>query len=654
MATLASTTPSAFRYPTPRQPLLGGPSLPQYTQRGRQRKRPGQQQSRLGRCQLVSAVDGQAACYEGSSNQAAAPVVRSFDFLVLGSGIAGLSYALKVAEYGSVAVVTKAEASEGCTRWAQGGISAVLSDSDSPESHIKDTMVAGDYVNDRSATEVVCRQGPAAVLELAAMGAKFTRTGETDMMHLTREGGHTHRRVVHAADATGAEVSRALLAAASAHSNIRFFESHQAVDFVMDEVDGRQQCLGVDVLDTAATAMTRFLAPVTLLATGGAGQVFPATTNPSVVTGDGIAMAARAQARLQDLEFIQFHPTGFAGQMPNTSAEDSQTFLISEAVRGEGGRLYNKLGHRFMADYDQRLELASRDIVARAIHDQMLKHGDSHVLLDITHEPAATVMHHFPMIAQRCASAGIDITQQPIPVAPVQHYMCGGVKAGLAGQTSLAGLFAIGEVACSGLHGANRLASNSLLEGLVFASRAVQPSIDHAEAALRRAGAHMHHASVHAEFSGSTAPVQLSSAVREWVAGRRKRVQAIMGSAAGIVRTQIDMQAALQDMMQLSLEAQALGSSYGVASELVELSNLALVGERILMAALQRRESRGAHFRADYPARAPASAPAEPAAKPRRERSRSLVPAATPEKDGRRSSREHGRLSGVKHGRSLH
>ncbi|KAL4441044.1 hypothetical protein ABPG77_010475 [Micractinium sp. CCAP 211/92] len=562
----------------------------------------------------AAAADGASEDSTVGAGSQGSPVA-SFDFLVLGSGIAGLSYALKVAEYGRVAVITKADASEGCTTYAQGGICAVLDASDSVEAHVHDTMAAGAWLNDRNAVEVVCREGPRYVLELAKFGAEFTR-GAGGALHLTREGGHSARRIVHAADATGAEIERALVSTAAAHPNITFFEHHLAVDLLIDEVQGVRYCVGADVLDQQEMRMTRFVAPVTMLATGGAGQVYPNTTNPGVTTGDGIAMAYRAKAAVANMEFVQFHPTSlFAPATPAVAAGTApaalaggRSFLITEAVRGEGGMLYNLGGERFMPRYDERLELAPRDVVARAIQAEMRGRGDSHVLLDISHKPSAEVLAHFPNVAAHCASLGVDITRDPIPVVPAQHYLCGGVQTGLLGETRVQGLYACGEVACSGLHGANRLASNSLLEGLVFANRAVGPSVAHAEHALRCAGGALRAAAASADFSGARAPRPLSPAAAAWVAAKRGQLQELMWGAAGIVRRQADMKAALREIAQLYVETRALAQSYGVNTDLVELRNLVTVGELIMSSALQRRESRGLHSCVEYPEAVPQQA----------------------------------------------
>uniref|UniRef100_A0A7S2VU96 L-aspartate oxidase n=1 Tax=Chlamydomonas chlamydogama TaxID=225041 RepID=A0A7S2VU96_9CHLO len=523
--------------------------------------------------------------------------VKQYDFIVIGSGIAGLTYALKMAAYGSVAVVTKDHANEGCTQYAQGGVCAVLDHTDSVQDHIRDTIVAGAYLNDPMAVEVVCREGPARVLELVALGAQFTRNKDGSL-HLTKEGGHSNRRIVHAADLTGAEIERALLTAARSQKNIHFYEHHLATELVVDEVEGVRYCLGVDVLDQRTMSMSRFIGLSTMLACGGAGQVYPNTTNPHVATGDGIAMAYRAGAVVSNMEFIQFHPTAL--YMPNANPNE-RTFLITEAVRGEGGILYNLSGERFMEKYDERLELAPRDVVARSIHDQLRQRSDTHVLLDISHKPADAVLSHFPNIAAKCAEMGIDITQDPIPVVPAQHYTCGGVHTGLDGQTTIKGLYACGEVANSGLHGANRLASNSLLEGLVFADRAVNPSVAHAEHVIRHCGRNLHYAAASANFSGAQGARRLTPSLMKWVRNRRDELRGLMWRNCGIVRRTSELQEARAFASSLHVEAKAVVANAGVSTEAVELLNLTTVAEIVAACALQRKESRGGHYVLDYP-----------------------------------------------------
>lgn len=528
------------------------------------------------------------------------PAVRQYDFLVIGSGIAGLSYALKVAAYGKVAIITKSTANDGCTQYAQGGVCAVLDQSDSVADHVRDTMVAGAFLNDQQAVEIVCREGPARVLELVKLGADFTRNND-GTLHLTREGGHSHRRVVHAADLTGKEIERAMLCSAKANKNIDFFEHHLAVDLVVEDYMGAPHCFGVDVLDQKEMRMCRFLGLATLLASGGAGQVYPNTTNPAVATGDGMAMAYRAQASISNMEFVQFHPTGLYTPPGAEHLDGGRTFLITEALRGEGAHLKNLDGHRFMQDYDSRLELAPRDIVARCITDQMAKREEPHVWLDISHQAADKILHHFPNIAAKCASQNIDITKDPIPVVPVQHYMCGGVNTGLYGETNVLGLFACGEVACSGLHGANRLASNSLLEGLVFGDRAVAPSIAHAEYSLKNLGRELHYAAASADFTAARGARSPSAKIQTWAHAKRAELRQLMWRCCGIVRRVRDIHQVLDFANGLAVETRAVIQNYGVNTSLVELRNLVSVAEMTAACALQRKESRGLHYVLDYP-----------------------------------------------------
>jgi L-aspartate oxidase len=402
---------------------------------------------------------------------------RDFEFLVIGSGIAGLFYALRVAERGRVAVVTKRRAFESATHVAQGGIAAVLSKEDSFEDHVRDTLNAGAGLCHTEVVQHVIQRGPAMIEALVELGARFDRHSQVgdssrELFDLGREGGHTRRRILHHRDTTGREIERALLERAQAHPNVSFFEHHLAIDLICSAKLGLpspNRALGAYILNAVTGRIERFLAPITLLATGGAGKVYLYTSNPDVASGDGLAMAYRAGATLANMEFMQFHPTCLYHP-------EAKSFLITEAVRGEGGTLRMQAGETFMARYHPMKDLAPRDVVARAIDTELKRSGDEYVLLDITARDPGFVRERFPNIHQRCLTFGIDITKQPIPVVPAAHYCCGGVWTDLRGETDVANLFSAGEVACTGLHGANRLASNSLLEALVFAEAAAVES----------------------------------------------------------------------------------------------------------------------------------------------------------------------------------
>ncbi|XP_070033366.1 L-aspartate oxidase 2-a, chloroplastic-like isoform X2 [Nicotiana tabacum] len=529
---------------------------------------------------------------------------RYFDFAVIGSGIAGLRYALEVAKHGTVAVITKAEPHESNTNYAQGGVSAVLCPMDSVESHMQDTIVAGAYLCDEETVRVVCTEGPERIKELIAMGASFDH-GEDGNLHLAREGGHSHRRIVHAADMTGREIERALLEAVFKHPNIHVFQHHFAIDLLTTQDGSDIVCHGVDTINTETQEVIRFISKVTLLASGGAGHTYPSTTNPPVATGDGMAMAHRAQAVISNMEFVQFHPTALADEglpiRPTRTRENA--FLITEAVRGDGGILYNLDMERFMPMYDERAELAPRDVVARSIDDQLKKRGEKYVLLDISYKPREKVLSHFPNIAAECLRHGLDITQQPIPVVPAAHYMCGGVRAGLEGETNVHGLYVAGEVACTGLHGANRLASNSLLEALVFARRAVQPSIDHMNVSRIDHGAS-------SWWSRPVAPMLLGDTVHGKVIHRtrevRKELQSIMWEYVGIVRSTSRLTAAEKRIRELELEWETYLFQHGweptmVGVEACEMRNLFCCANLVVNSALSRHESRGLHYTIDFP-----------------------------------------------------
>lgn len=537
------------------------------------------------------------------------------DFVVVGSGIAGLSYALRVADHGKVAIVTKDVAHEGSTRYAQGGICAVLDASDSVESHISDTVVAGDFLCDPRAVKMVCSEGAAAVLELVEMGAEFTRNSSGDL-HLTREGGHEHKRIVHAADMTGREIERVLVEKALAHPNIQFYEKHFATDLVTAQDGDVTRCLGIDVVERSTNKDIRFVSAVTLLASGGAGHIYPNTTNPMVATGDGIAIAARAKAHIANMEFMQFHPTSLYVDPDESEAESRESvFLITEAVRGEGGLLYNAAGERFMPKYDSRLELAPRDVVARSIDDQLKKHGDKCVYLDITHKPAEEILEHFPNIAAHLQDTlGLDITKDRIPVVPAMHYTCGGVKTGLKGDTSLPGLYATGEAAYTGLHGANRLASNSLLEGLVYSIKAASASTEYLQMNAHNSTSLFVNAAEEFSSRAVLTPPEDPKAVKyalKVLMNLRRKLQAIMWENAGIVRSNTRLLDAMEQVKRLRRELEAISAEMNLSAlatidgdlkvELFELLNLFTVSELVVKSAMMRKESRGLHFTTDYP-----------------------------------------------------
>lgn len=510
------------------------------------------------------------------------------DFLVIGSGIAGLSYALKVAERGTVAIVTKRETSETATNLAQGGIASVFSHDDSFDAHVKDTMTAGAALPNEEVVRSVVEAGPAAIEDLLSWGVQFSKD-EAGNFDLTREGGHSQRRIFHAKDMTGQEIERALVEAVSNHLNITVYEDHCAVDLITEgKVTHRRAqpnaCLGAYVLDTVAGEVVTFGARITVLATGGAGKVYLYTCNPDIATGDGVAMAYRAGAAVANMEFMQFHPT-------TLYHPHAKNFLISEAVRGEGGILKRADGTAFMEQYHELKDLAPRDIVARAIDNEMKVHGEDCVFLDISERGADYIRDRFPKIFETCLSYGIDITRDPIPVVPSAHYLCGGIQVDDNGETDIRNLFAIGEVSYSGLHGANRLASNSLLEGVVYGNRAAACSLDRLQEKLPP------YPPIEAWDSG-TARCSDEEVV---VAHNWDEIRRSMWNYVGIVRSSKRLVRALRRIKMIQEEINDYYWDFYVTSDLIELRNIAQTAELIVRSALKRKESRGLHYTIDYP-----------------------------------------------------
>ncbi len=516
---------------------------------------------------------------------------KSYDFLVIGSGLGGLSYALKVAEKGSVCLITKSQLEETNTRYAQGGIAAVTYEPDSYEKHVEDTLIAGDHICNEEVVKMVVKEAPAQVQELIQWGTKFDKSS-SGKYDLAREGGHSEHRILHHKDNTGEEIQRALSQQVRKHPNIDLYESHFAVDLITQHHMGKLvkrhmndiKCYGAYVLNLESGKVIRILSKTTLLASGGAGHLYTTTTNPPIATGDGVAMVYRAKGIIENMEFVQFHPTSLynPGETPS--------FLITEAMRGYGGILKNQMGEDFMRKYDERGSLAPRDIVARAIDNEMKLHGHEFVYLDVRHKEEDELKKHFPNITEKCLSLGIDISRDLIPVVPAAHYMCGGIKVDMDGQTGIRGLYAIGEVSSTGLHGANRLASNSLIEAIVYADRASR----HAFSQLKELN--IAEGVPDWDDSGTTHPEEMIL-----ITQNLKEVRQIMSNYVGIVRSDLRLERAVVRLEIIYRETEELYKKSNVSLRICQLRNLINVGYLVIKMAQARKESRGLHYNMDYP-----------------------------------------------------
>jgi L-aspartate oxidase len=516
---------------------------------------------------------------------------KTVDFLVIGSGIAGLSFALKAANYGKVCVVTKAHIDETATKYAQGGIAAVLYHPDTYEKHIQDTMVAGDELSDRKIVELTIRESTARVMELIEWGVNFDKT-KSGKFALAKEGGHSEYRVLHHKDMTGKEIEQKLIAAAIQNENIEILEDHLAIEIITQhhlgiDVSRRTPdltCYGAYIYDPNAKQVRTVLSKITMMATGGIGTVYGNTTNPLVCTGDGIAMVYRAKGHVRGMEFVQFHPTSLF------NPKEYPSFLITEALRGAGAVLKDENGNEFMQKYDARGSLAPRDIVARAIDNEMKMSGKEHVWLDATKITKSEIFDHFPNIYAKCLSIGIDITKDMIPVVPAAHYSCGGITTNEWGETTIHNLYASGECASTGLHGANRLASNSLLEALVFSHRACVKAVDKFEKIL------FCHEIPEWDTSGTVLNEEMVLITQS-----KKELQAILSNYVGIVRSDLRLQRASGRLFLLYKETEDLYKKSILNPEICELRNMINVGYLIINNAMERKESRGLHYSLDYP-----------------------------------------------------
>ncbi|MCH3970380.1 MAG: L-aspartate oxidase [Prevotella sp.] len=522
-------------------------------------------------------------------------MIYKFDFLIIGGGVAGMSYALKVANSGKgkVALVCKTTLDETNTSKAQGGIASVTNlKVDNFDKHIEDTMIAGDFISDRKAVEHVVRNAPEAINDLLQWGVNFDKK-EDGSFDLHREGGHSEFRILHHADDTGYEIQRGLMAAVKANKNITIFENHYAVEIITQHHLGVEvtrktpdiECYGAYILNPDTQKIDTFLSRVTLMATGGTGAVYATTSNPNIATGDGIAMVYRAKGTVKDMEFVQFHPT-----VLYNPAETHPAFLITEALRGYGGILRLPDGEEFMQKYDKRLSLAPRDIVARAIDREMKIHGLNHVCLDVTHKDAEETKRQFPNIYAKCLSIGIDMTRQYIPVCPSAHYMCGGIKVNLNGESSIKRLYAVGECSCTGLHGGNRLASNSLIEAVVYAKSAAEHSIK----TIDNYTYNMHVPEWNDEGT-------MSNEEKVLIAQDEREVGQIMSNYVGIVRSNLRLHRAWKRLDLLYEETEELFKRVKPTRDICELRNMINVGYLITRQAIERKESRGLHYTIDYP-----------------------------------------------------
>ncbi len=524
-------------------------------------------------------------------------MIKKTDFLVIGSGIAGLSYALKVAEFGTVTIVTKKKIQKSNTALAQGGVAAVFSDLDSFDLHIKDTLSAGDGLCTQEVVKMVVENGPKRIKELSQQGARFNMEGDGEYdFALGKEGGHSAKRIVFAQDLTGKEIEDTLVAKVENNENITILEDHIAVNLITFFTSVRNGlvvtqhdniCCGAYVLDNKTGKIETFYSGITLLATGGASKVYLYTSNPDIATGDGIAMAYRAGASVANLEFVQFHPTCLYHP-------EAKNFLISEAVRGEGALLIDEKGKRFMDEYSKDKELACRDVVARAIDNELKKTGADSVFLDISHRDAGFIKSRFPNIYARCMECGIDMTREPIPVVPAAHYMCGGVATDLNGKTDVQRLYAVGETACTGLHGANRLASNSLLEALVYSHNAYKSSLDEFKTIGNKI-------TVTLDPWDETDKGDSDEAIV--VSHNWDEIRRLMWNYVGIVRSDKRLQRAKRRIENIQQEINEYYWDFKVTSDIIELRNLATVAELIIQSALIRKESRGLHYNIEYPGR---------------------------------------------------